>query len=246
VSRYLNGSLVLTPATAQRIERAILALSYRPNPHARRLSLRRAETNGQVIPEVADPFFARMADAIEQAAEAEGLGVLLYATRNRAEQELAYLGFMRRTHVDGVLFATNHIDGGELACATNSEAGAVLLDEDIPGTSVPNVFADNTHGGYLAGRHLVRAGHLRIGFIGGPKRMFSSVKRLAARREAVREARPSCEVSAEIFGDNSLPSGDAAARAIGAARSAKRGVRRQRRAGARRARRDGGAGAEGA
>lgn len=214
VSRYLNGSLVLSPATAERIERAIRALNYRPNPHARRLSLGRAETIGLVIPEIANPFFARMADAIEQAAETEGLGVLLCATRNRAEQELAYLGYMRRAHVDGVLFATNHTDGGELARAINGEDGVVLLDEDIPGTSVPKVFADNTRGGYLAGRHLIERGHRRIGFIGGPHRIFSTTERLAGLREAVREAGPPAEIVCEVFGDYTHASGRAAAQAV--------------------------------
>jgi LacI family transcriptional regulator, galactose operon repressor len=214
VSRYLNGTLVLSPPTAERIERAILALSYRPNPHARRLSLGRAETIGLVIPEIANPFFARMADAIELAAEAEGLGLLLCATRNRADQELAYLGYMRRTHVDGVLFATNHTDGGDLARAIDSATGVVLIDEDIPGTTVPKVFADNAHGGYLAGQHLIRHGHRRISFIGGPHRMFSTMERLGGLREAVREAGPPAEIVCEMFGEYTSEHGRAAARAL--------------------------------
>jgi len=214
VSRYLNGSLVLSPPTAERIERAILALSYRPNPHARRLSLGRAETIGLVIPEIANPFFARMADAIEQAAEAEGLGVLLCATRNRPAQELAYLGYMRRTQVDGVLFATNHPDSGDLARAINSEDCIVLLDEDVAGTSAPKVFADNAHGGFLAGRHLIAAGHRRLGFIGGPAGMSSTIERLAGLREAVRQAGPACQIVAELFGDYAHSAGRSAAHAL--------------------------------
>jgi hypothetical protein len=46
VSRYVNRLLDLPPDTAKRIEHAIRALKYQPNPHARRLSLGRADTIG--------------------------------------------------------------------------------------------------------------------------------------------------------------------------------------------------------
>ena len=58
VSRFLNGSLRLPEPTARRIEAAIGALNYRPNPHARRLSLGRSDTIGLVVPDIANPFFA--------------------------------------------------------------------------------------------------------------------------------------------------------------------------------------------
>ena len=46
VSRYLNGSLVLPPETAKRVDDAVVALNYRQNSLARRLSLGSSETIG--------------------------------------------------------------------------------------------------------------------------------------------------------------------------------------------------------
>ena len=62
VSRYLNGKLVLPPDTAARIDAARTSLNYRANPHAQRLSRGRSDTLGLVIPEIANPFFAMLAD----------------------------------------------------------------------------------------------------------------------------------------------------------------------------------------
>ena len=65
VSRFLNRSLNLPPETAERINAAIAALNYRPNPHARSLRRGRADTIGLVGPDVSNPFFARLAAAVE-------------------------------------------------------------------------------------------------------------------------------------------------------------------------------------
>ncbi len=69
VSRFLNGSLRLPEPTARRIEAAIGALNYRPNPHARRLSLGRSDTIGLVVPDIANPFFAQFVAAVEAEAD---------------------------------------------------------------------------------------------------------------------------------------------------------------------------------
>ena len=112
VSRFLNGSLRLPEPTARRIEAAIGALNYRPNPHARRLSLGRSDTIGLVVPDIANPFFAQFVAAVEAEADRRGLGVSLYATLNRPGREVGYLQLLERNHVDGLIFLTNHPDDG--------------------------------------------------------------------------------------------------------------------------------------
>jgi LacI family transcriptional regulator len=39
---------------------------------------------GLVVPDIANPFFSALADAVEQTAQAVGLNVLLFATHNRS------------------------------------------------------------------------------------------------------------------------------------------------------------------
>ncbi|WP_428391064.1 LacI family DNA-binding transcriptional regulator [Lichenicoccus sp.] len=211
VSRYLNRSLILPAETAARIESVIRSLDYRPNPHARRLSRGRSDTIGLVIPDVANPFFAGLADAVEQEAELHGLGLLLFATRNRSERELDAISRIGRTLVDGLIFVTNHADDGSLARAINAERGVVLLDEDIAAAQAPKILADNHNGGVLAGRHLIMAGHRRLGFIGGPQDLLSTTERRAGLRDAVLQAGPACSVTFENFGDYTADAGRAAA-----------------------------------
>ena len=167
ISRYLNGSLTLPPETAERIDRAVRRLDYRPNRHARRLSRGRSKTLGLVLPAIANPFFAGVAAATEESADRAGLGLVLSATLNRQGREFDDIERMRRNDVNGLIFVTNHHDDGTLRRALNSAPGIILIDEEVPGAAVPKVFGDNKRGGLLAGQHLLAAGHRRIAYIDG-------------------------------------------------------------------------------
>jgi LacI family transcriptional regulator len=207
VSRYLNGSLTLPYATSRRIDDAIAKLNYRPNPHARSLSRGRSDTIGLVVPEIANPFFSKLAAAVEKAADEVGLGVMLCSSLNRAERELDYIERLRKNFVDGLLFATNHSDNGSLATAINGASSVVLLDEDVDGTDVSKVFSDNEQGGELAARHLIEAGHKHIAFIGGPVGLMSSRERALGCRRTVNSSQSGAEITVEFFGDYAISHG---------------------------------------
>jgi LacI family transcriptional regulator len=210
VSRYLNAGLTLPPVTAARIDAAVRQLDYQPNRLARSLSLGRSNTIGLVVPEIANPFFAHLAAAVESAAEAEGMGLLLCATLNRLDRELDYLERLRSHQVDGLIFLTNHRDDGTLARRVAALESIVLLDEDVEGTGVPKLFCDNVQGGRLAGEHLLAAGHSRIGFIGGPQGLMSSGERLEGLRAAVAD-KPGASLGWASSGPHTPEQGRAAA-----------------------------------
>lgn len=187
VSRFLNGSLQLPKATVKRIETAIESLDYRPNPHARRLSLGRSDTIGLVVPDIANPFFAIFVASVEEEADRRGLGVSLFATLNRPGREIGYLQMLERNHVDGLIFMTNHPDDGELVPWIDRARRVVIADEDVSGARAPRLFCDNVAGGRLAGQHIGAMGHRGALFLSGPQAMISAARRLSGLREGLRE-----------------------------------------------------------
>ena len=210
VSRYLNGSLRLPPETALRIDTAVASLGYRPNHQARSLSRGKTDTIGLLLPEIANPFFSRLAAAVEVAADARGLGVMLCSSLNRPEREVDYLARLRRNVVDGLLFATNHVDDGTLARAVDTAPRVVLIDEDIVGTAVPKIFSDNEQGGRLAAAHLIGFGHTELAYIGGPRDLMSARERGMGFARTVREA--GRHLVLERFGPYARVHGEDAAR----------------------------------
>lgn len=208
VSRYLNGSLRLPPETSRRIEAAVATLGYRPHPHARSLSRGRSDTIGLLLPEIDNPFFSRLAAAVEAAAGARGLGLMFCASLNDPGREVDYIAHFRRNVVDGLLFATNHPDDGTLSRAVNAAPGIVLIDEDIAEAGVPKVFCDNEQGGRLAAEHLLGFGHTDLAYIGGPVGLMSARERGAAFAATVRGAGQ--RLAGECFGDYSRRHGETA------------------------------------
>ncbi|MBX9454553.1 MAG: LacI family transcriptional regulator [Rhizobium sp.] len=209
VSRFLNGSLNLPSETAERINAAIATLNYRPNPHARSLSRGRSDTIGLVVPDVSNPFFARLAAAVEHHAGQAGLGLMLCSSVNRQSRELDYIERLRRNHVDGLLFTTNHHDEQHaLREAIDANRNIVVMDEDVDGTMVPKVFGDNVQGGQLAARHFIAAGHLKLAYVGGSRNIMTSRER--ARGFADEVAAHGGEIVVELFGHYTMDYGRAA------------------------------------
>ncbi len=188
VSRYLNNRIELPPATVARIDAAIAKHDYRPNLLARRLSTGKTEAIGVVIPEIREPFFAELASAVEDEADRHGYTIFISSTRSDRAREIASLNRLRDHHVDGLIMLTNTADDGTLAKLVMQRRNVVLLDEDIPAANVPKIFVENTEGARRATQYLIDAGHTRIGYLGGPHRLFSSEERYLGFTQAMAEA----------------------------------------------------------
>jgi LacI family transcriptional regulator len=200
VSRYLNKRLNLPAGTVQRVESAIRRLDYRPNVNAQRLLKGATNVIGIATPDIANPFYAELASAVEERAAEVGYSVILCSTRNRLDQELIYLERLAARHVDGLLFLTNHGDDGTLRRAIGRRGDLVLLDEDVPGLSVPKIFVENEIGGFIATERLVGAGHSRIAHITGPENLFSARERHEGYRRALARAGLKAHSELSLFG----------------------------------------------
>ncbi|MEM9250176.1 MAG: LacI family DNA-binding transcriptional regulator [Pseudomonadota bacterium] len=188
VSRHLNGSLELPKETRERIETVVRRLGYRPNPHARRLSLGRSDTITLIVPDIANPFFAVLAATVERAASARGMIVQFHATSNLEEREIAVLRLAADHRSDGVVFCTNRKPGPDVAQALDALPRAVIVDEAVPGAHAPQIFSDNAQGGFLAGAHLARAGHRRVAYLGGDPALMSTRLRADGLEQGLRAA----------------------------------------------------------
>lgn len=188
VSRYLNNRIELPPSTAGRIDAAIAKLDYRPNLLAKRLSTGKTEAVGLVTPEIREPFFAELASAFEDEADRHGYTVFMSSTRSDRDREIASLERLHDRHVDGLLMMTNTPDDGTLARLIGKRKNVVIVDEDIPGVSVPRLFVENTEGAHAATRHLIEAGHRRIAYLGGPHGLLTVTERREGFLMAMNEA----------------------------------------------------------
>src|SRR5918998_5698456 len=102
VSRVVNRSLPVEPATEERVREAIAALGYRPNLLARSFRRRVTHTIGLLVPDNSNPFFAEIARTIEDAGFAEGYSVVLCNSDLSAEKQAVYIDVLLAKQADGL------------------------------------------------------------------------------------------------------------------------------------------------
>lgn len=214
VSRYLNNRIELPQATRDRIDAAIAKLDYRPNVLARRLSTGKAEAISLVTPDIANPFFAELAAAVEREAHDRGYAVYISSTSSGAGTETDALHRMADGHVDGLIIMTNRVDDGTLAGMLEGRDNVIILDEDIAGTALPRIFVENAEGSYQATWHLLDAGHTDIALVGGPNQLMSVTERLDGFVRAMDEAGIEVPPGRIILGDYTSEFGAKAANVL--------------------------------
>jgi LacI family transcriptional regulator len=192
VSRVLSGDgrLSIRPETRQRVLDAARRLDYRPNRAAQTLRTARTMAIGMVVPDLANPAFALIAEGAEGCAANAGYALVLI---RRAEGE----------RLDDLV---GRVDGLLVAAATR-EANyrsellgglpSVLVNRREPG-EIPSVVVDDEGGSALAVRHLLSLGHRRIAHVAGPQNADTARRRLAGWRLALAEAGLEAEDSAVV------------------------------------------------
>ena len=107
VSYVVNGGpRAVAPETAARVRTAIDALHYRPNANARALRKGTTEMLGLVLPDIANPFFAEYALAIEAAAAAYGYVLVVANSNAEKARERQIVNDLAGRHVDGLMLCT--------------------------------------------------------------------------------------------------------------------------------------------
>ncbi len=146
LSRYMNNSIVLPQDTIDRIETAIRELDYRGNSRHAVLAKAAAKRLARCFPILPTPSLPNWPTQPKRPLlPAATAGAVYYPQQPGKRVPVHSLaGYLP---VDGLLFTTNRPDNGLLRKEVQRHERIVLLDEDIPGSKVPKVFADNVRAG---------------------------------------------------------------------------------------------------
>ena len=189
VSYVLNGGpRGVAPETRARVLNAVELLGYRPNGVARSLRTSRTSTLGLVLPDMANPFFAAVARAVEDAAVDAGYTLLVGNTSEDPARQVTYVRTFLARQVDGLLLVPCSAPFDLLHDLDRAQVPWLLLDRLVPGLDVSSVVVDNRDGASVATHHLIEHGHRRIACIAGPPDLDSSRSRVDGWRSAMQDA----------------------------------------------------------
>ena len=186
VSRVVNGAANVSPEVRERVERAIEQLHYVPNTLARSLKAGRGDTIGVVIDTIADPFFAALTSAVEEAALAEGLGTVFGSTGFDADRERAQVERMAMQRVRALILAPAQGTHDYLR-RFDASFPMVMVDRTVALPGYDTVRVDDAGLAHRAVAHLCAHGHRRVAFVGSDERFATTRDRLAGYRRALAE-----------------------------------------------------------
>lgn len=83
---------------------AIEQTCYRPNDIARALASGTTQTYGLVVPDISNPFFAKLTGALQQEAFSHGRVLLLGDAGDDRQREYELINHLLRRQIDGLLY----------------------------------------------------------------------------------------------------------------------------------------------
>lgn len=166
VSNVVNDRPVVRPETRERVQRAIDELGYVPNSIGRELRGGSTRVLSLVVPELTNPYFARLAEQMQVQARRRGCTVSVEVSLGDPVVERRHvLGQVSRP-VDAVIISPSALRASDLVARTAGPR-VVLLGEAMPALDgVVRVAIDNVTAAADVVRHLVDQGCDRILFLG--------------------------------------------------------------------------------
>lgn len=127
---------------------------------------------GLFVPELGNPIFPALAEAIELHAAKHKLASILCNTAGSASNEIEYAQMLLARQVEGMVFIASEatdVRGEHDHYRRLADAGAkiVFVNGAVPTLDVASVGVDERSAGEIATRHLIELGHERIGFVAG-------------------------------------------------------------------------------
>ncbi len=188
VSRVLNQRPGVASGTRRKVLDALSELGYS-------LGSSKAQEGvvGIVTPELDNPIFPLMAQAIEARLARLGILSVIGPATPTTAHELDYLDHFVRIGATGVVVVNGSYANREIGYASyerlmDEGIAVVLVNGVIEPCPVPAVTVDIVDAGRTAIRHLINLGHRRIGCIAGELKYNSPQDLVAGYKQALAEA----------------------------------------------------------
>lgn len=205
VSRYINNISYTSVATGKKIQAVMDRLNYQPNEIARGLAKKKSNTIALIIPDITNPFFPELVNAIEEVARLKGYSLLLATSREDDLQNANLWRSFQSRYVDGLILATFQFTKEDIKGMNGLEIPFVRVDRAAD-LSSHSIGVDNYYGAQLAVQHLIEVGCKRIGHISGPASFYPSIERMNGFKIVMEKEFPDKEIIM-YEGDFSLESG---------------------------------------
>lgn len=175
VSRLLNNPDMVAADTANRIQKAIRDLGYRPNRFAQGLMTKKSRVLGILLPDLHGEFYSALLRSANEQAHRRGYHLLVSSEAAGAEMPAPF-GL-----IDGLAVMITEPNEALWQEARQTGVPVVVLDTDPGEPKVDSVLIDNSAGAAEATEHLLESvAPERCYFVGGARGNFDTLQRARA------------------------------------------------------------------
>lgn len=167
VSRVLNDSPQVRPATRARVLEAIQELDYSSSRAAKSSGRRSSQSIAVLVPFFDQPAAYQRLRGIVGQLQPHGFEIVLMNVESTAQARSRLMELPRRRDIDGLLVISLPLSDEEGERLAASPFRTVLVDTRH--AALPSIVIDDRLGGQLATNHLIDLRHERIAFIGEPR-----------------------------------------------------------------------------
>jgi DNA-binding LacI/PurR family transcriptional regulator len=188
VSQVINGKGKISEKKRNEIFQVMERLSFKPSFIATALTGKKTYTLGLLIPDIANPFFAEIARAVEDQGRKLGYSLVICSTDNDDDQVERYLTLLEQKSVDGIIIGTGVETKKVLKAMLKLTVPVSVIARELPVPNIHTVVVDDYAGGASAARHLLGLGHTRMAVLAESVKVSSSRERIRGFREMMEEA----------------------------------------------------------
>lgn len=186
VTRVLSGYANVSDGLRDRVLAAVEETGYRPDLIASGLRRGRTNTIGMIVNDILNPVAAMLVDLIESELRVAGYGFILANSNGQSENDVESLNLLSQRRVDGLVASvSDDLNPDLIRGITQLTIPVVLVDRQVPTTSVNNVVSDHYSAGVEIAEHLLERGHRNVGLISGSLNAFPSRSRLDGLRDGL-------------------------------------------------------------
>jgi len=188
VSRVINGESNVRPATRDRVNDAITALNYAPNPAARSLAGAGPSRVGLLYSNPSAGFLSEfLLGSLDQASRSDVQ--IIVEKCDLGDHELEVAQHLIDGGIDGIILPPPLCEAPALlALLDAANIPSVAVATGLPAETQMAIRIDDRAAAATMTRHIMDLGHRRIGFIKGNPNLSASDQRLEGYREALAEA----------------------------------------------------------
>lgn len=163
VSRVLNGSDKVRPATRKKVMDIIEKYDYTPNAFARGMGLHSLQTIGILCADSSDLFLAKAVFYLEQELQSNGYESLLCCTGYNLDIKTTYLNLILSKKVDGIILVGSNFIGtteeeNEYIKEVSSQVPIMLLNASFDYPNVYSTLCDDYTAMFEAATSMLEAG----------------------------------------------------------------------------------------